>query len=86
MYLFRRQADTFDNYTFLVQPQIEQRALEQQLNGEIHGPANSSQMPGANQRQPYRTNETLQGAAAPYYMNTGNYFPQQQQQDQDQDQ
>ncbi len=79
MYLFRRQGDTFDNYTFLVQPQIEQRSLNQQFNGDIRGPDNSSQqMQGVNPQQPYRKSENLQGVAAPYYMNTGNYFPQQQ--------
>jgi hypothetical protein len=79
MNLFRSQNDSLDNYTSLVRPQLEQRFLNQQFGRDIRGLERNTRSQNVDLQQLYRTNQQLQGVATPqYYMNTGNFFPQQQ--------
>jgi hypothetical protein len=91
MNLFRRDTMTVDNYTTLVQPQLQQRFLNQQYGRDINSLEQSLRVQGPRiQPTIYRQG---QGVATPqFFMSTtgGQYYPgmeqmlQQQQQQQDQ--
>jgi len=79
MNLFRRDSlGTVDNYTSLVRPELDQRKTNQQVRGDISGLQRNTRMQGMSLQQINQQNRTLQGVGTPqFYMNYGNYYPNQ---------
>jgi hypothetical protein len=65
---------TVDNYTTLVRPQLDQRALNQQYGRDIRGLQSDSRLQGSSLQQINQSRQ-LQGVSTPqFYMNYGNYY------------
>jgi hypothetical protein len=70
--LYRGQTGGVDNYTTLVRPELEQRALNQQLNGRIGGVQGTVQRQGAGLQE----TQIKEGLVNPnYFINYQGYFP-----------
>ena len=77
MNLFRRDSmGTVDNYTSLVQPQVEQRFLNQRFGRDIGGLERNARTQGINLQRLNQEERTLQGVATPqFFMNSRGRFP-----------
>ena len=77
MNLFRQDSmGTVDNYTSLVQPQLEQRFLNQRFDRDIGGLERNARTQGINLQRLNQEERTLQGVATPqFFMNSRGRFP-----------
>jgi hypothetical protein len=79
MGLFRNDTagGTIDNYSTMVRPQLDQRAMNQQFNLDVYGLERNARLQQAAMRQMDRNNSRApESVGTPqFYQNFGNYYP-----------